>query len=79
MRCRDRENVKYINRIQDLTVPRETGVAKNWARDVGLMFACRSGMPETFTNHLFKQPNQINQAGAKRCLLSSQTPCRASG
>ena len=30
-----------------MTVPREAGLAKNWARDAGFMFACLSGMSET--------------------------------
>ena len=47
------ENDKYIDGIRDLTVPRETGLAKNWARDAGFMFACLSGMPETVTTHRF--------------------------
>ena len=74
-----RESGKKDILIRDLTVPRETGVAKHWAQDVGLMFACRSGMPETVTNHLFKWPNQINQAGAKWCVLSNKKPYRVSG
>ena len=36
-----------------MTVPREAGLAKNWARDTGFMFACLSGMPETVTSHRF--------------------------
>ena len=47
MQSRNRDNGKYIGQIRDLTVPREAGLAKNWARDVGFVFACRSGMPET--------------------------------
>ena len=47
------ENDKYIDGIRDLTVPREAGLAKNWARDAGFMFACLSGMPETVTTHRF--------------------------
>ena len=47
IRCGNRENDKYIDGIRDLTVPREAGLAKNWARDAGFMFACLSGMPET--------------------------------
>ena len=50
LRCGNRENDKYIDGIRDLTVPREAGLAKNWARDAGFMFACLSGMPETFKN-----------------------------
>ena len=50
IRCGNRENDKYIAGIRDLTVPREAGLAKNWARDAGFMFACLSGMPETFKN-----------------------------
>mgnify|MGYP000140971635 CR=1 FL=1 len=46
---RNLENGKYIGQIRDLTVPREAGLAKNWARDAGFMFACWSGMPETVT------------------------------
>ena len=48
--CGNQENDKYIDGIRDLTVPREAGLAKNWARDTGFMFACLSGMPETFKN-----------------------------
>ena len=48
--CGNQENDKYIDGIRDLTVPREAGFAKNWARDTGFMFACLSGMPETFKN-----------------------------
>ena len=51
IRCWNRENDKYIDGIRDLTVPREAGLAKNWARDAGFMFACLSGMPETVTTH----------------------------
>ena len=50
IRCGNRENDKYIDGIRDLTVPRKAGLAKNWARDAGFMFACLSGMPETFKN-----------------------------
>ena len=50
IRCGNRENDKYIDGIRDLTVPREAGLAKNWARDAGFMFECLSGMPETFKN-----------------------------
>ena len=50
IRCGNRENDKYIDGIRDLTVPRKAGLAKNWARDVGFMFACLSEMPETFKN-----------------------------
>ena len=50
IRCGNRENDKYIDRIWDLTVPWKAGLAKNWARDAGFMFACLSGMPETFKN-----------------------------
>ena len=48
--CGNQENDKNIDGIRDLTVPREAGLAKNWARDTGFMFACLSGMPETFKN-----------------------------
>ena len=47
------ENDKYIDGIRDLTVPREAGLAKNWARDAGFMFVCLSGMAETVTTHRF--------------------------
>ena len=50
IRCGNRENDKYIDGIWDLTVPWKAGLAKNWARDAGFMFACLSGMPETFKN-----------------------------
>ena len=30
-----------------MTVPREAGLAKNWARDAGFMFARLLGMSET--------------------------------
>ena len=53
IRCGNRENDKYIDGIRDLTVPREAGLAKNWVRDAGFMFACLSGMPETVTTHRF--------------------------
>ena len=53
IRCGNRENNKYIDGIRDLTVPREAGLAKNWVRDAGFMFACLSGMPETVTTHRF--------------------------
>ena len=53
IRCGNRENDKYIDGIRDLTVPREAGLAKNWARDAGFIFACLSGMPETVTTHRF--------------------------
>ena len=50
IRWGNRENDKYIDGIRDLTVPREAGLAKNWARGAGFMFACLSGTPETFKN-----------------------------
>ena len=53
IRCGNRENDKYIDGIRDLTVPREPGLAKNWARDAGFMFVCLSGMAETVTTHRF--------------------------
>ena len=40
IRCGNRENDKDIDGIRDFTVPREAG----------FMFACLSGMPETFKN-----------------------------
>ena len=46
-------NDKYFDGIRDLTVPQESRLAKNWARDAGFMFACLSGMPETVTTHRF--------------------------
>ena len=60
-------NDKYIDGIWDLTVPREGGLAKNWERDAGFRFACRSGIPETVTANLFKRPRQINHASAQWC------------
>ena len=51
IRCGNRENDKYIDGIRDLTVPREPGLAKNWARDAGFMFVCLSGMAETVATH----------------------------
>ena len=42
--CGNRENDKYIDGIRDLTVPREAGLANNWARDTGFMFVCLSGI-----------------------------------
>ena len=51
--CGNRENDKYIDGIRDWTVPREPGLAKNWARDAGFMFVCLSGMAETVTTHQF--------------------------
>ena len=52
IRCGNRENEKYIDGIRDLTVPREAGLAKNWARDARFMLiACLSGMSETVTTH----------------------------
>jgi len=53
IQCRTQENDKFIDGIWDLTVPREAGLAKNWAWDAGFMFACLSGMPETFTTQQF--------------------------
>ena len=61
LRCRNRENDKYIDGIRDLTVPRESGLAKNWARDAGFMFVCLSGMPETVTTNRFQRSKRINQ------------------
>ena len=52
IRCGNRENDKYIDRIRDLTVLREAGLAKNWARDAGFMFACQSEMLETFVTRV---------------------------
>ena len=54
IRFGNRENDKSIDGIRDLTVSQEAGLAKNWARDAGFMFACLSGMPaETVTTHQF--------------------------
>jgi len=39
IRCGNRENDKSIDGIRDWTVPREAGLAKNWAREAGFMFA----------------------------------------
>ena len=38
IRCRIRENEKYLDGIRDLTATREAGLAKIWARDAG--FCC---------------------------------------
>ena len=65
IRCGNRENDKYIDGIRDLTVPREAGLAKNWARDAGLMFACPSGMPETVTTHRYVLAAKANQPGER--------------
>ena len=43
IRCGNRENDKYIDGIRDLTVPREPGLAKNWAQDAGFMFVLSVG------------------------------------
>ena len=40
IRCGKRENDKFKDGIRDLIVPRDSGLAKNWARDAGFMFAC---------------------------------------
>ena len=53
IRCGNRENDKYINGIRDLTVPWEAGLAKNWIRDAGFMFACLSGMAKIVATHRF--------------------------
>ena len=53
IRCGNRENDKYIDGIRDLTVSREAGLAQNWARDAGCMFACLWGMSENVTTHRF--------------------------
>ena len=53
IRCGNRGNDKYIVGIRDLTVTREAGLAKNWARDAGFIFACLSGLPLTVTTHRF--------------------------
>ena len=53
IRCGNRENDKYIVGIRDLTVLREAGLAKNWGRDAGFMFAFLSGMSKTVTPHRF--------------------------
>ena len=74
IRCGNRKNDKYIDGIRDLTVPREARLAKNWVRDAGFMFACLSGMAKIVATHRFSRPKRINQASAKWCLLSNQTP-----
>ena len=79
LRCGNRENDNFIDGIRDLTVPREAGLTKNWARGAGFLFACLSGMLETVTIHRFLRPKQINQATANWCLLSNQTPHGVSG
>ena len=53
IRCGNRENDKYIDGIRDLNVPREPGLAKNWARDAGFMFVCLSGMAKIVATHRF--------------------------
>ena len=53
IRCGSWENYKYIDGIWDLTLLLEAGLAKNWAQDVGFMFVCWSGMPETVMTNQF--------------------------
>ena len=53
IRCGNRENDKYIDGIRDLTVPREAGLAKNWARDAEYMFACLFPVLARATRALF--------------------------
>ena len=76
LRCGNRESDKYIDGIRDLTFPREARLIKKCAQDAGF---CQSGMPETVTTHWFLRSKQINQASAKWCLLSNQTPYGVSG
>ena len=49
IRCGNRENDKCFDGIRDLNVPREPGLAKNWAREAGFMFVCMSGMAKIVT------------------------------
>ena len=65
IRCGNRENDKYIDGIRDLTVPREAGLAKIWARDAGFMFTCLSGMPEIVTTHTGSRGAKANQPGER--------------
>ena len=53
IQCGNQINDKFSDGIRDFTVPWEAGLAKNWARDAGFMFACLSGMLETVTSHRF--------------------------
>ena len=39
----DQNTVREIDGIRDLNVPREPGLAKNWARDAGFMFVLSVG------------------------------------
>ena len=72
IRYGNRENDKYIDGIRDLTVSREAGLGQNCARVQDLCLrVCRECR--------FQRPKQINQASAKWCLLSNQTPYGVSG
>ena len=55
IQCGNQINDKFTDGIRDFTVPREAGLAKNWAQDAiaGFMFACLSGMPETVMTQQF--------------------------
>ena len=65
IRCRIRENAKFLDGIRDLTATREGEFPKIWARDAGF-FACLSGIREIVTTQEnVLPPNRINQASAK--------------
>ena len=73
IRCGNRENDKYIEGIRDLTVPREPGLAKNWARDAGLMFVCLSGMAETVATHRSGQ-SELTRRGLSGVSFQTKHP-----
>ena len=66
--------MRDIYGIRDLTVSREARLAQNWAWDAGFMFACSVGNAGNHHDPPVLAAKVNNQASAKWCLLSNQTP-----
>ena len=56
------ENVKYLDRIFDLTPPQEAGLLKMWTWEVGLFFTCLSGLWKIMMTQM-NVVTKVNQPG----------------
>ena len=75
IRYENRENDKYIDGIRDLAVSREAALAQKMGTGCGIYVCVSVGN----AGNRHERPKQINQASAKWCLLSNQTPYGVSG
>ena len=75
IRYENRENYKYIDGIRDLAVSREAALAQKMGTGCGIYVCVSVGN----AGNRHERPKQINQASAKWCLLSNQTPYGVSG